>query len=158
MKNTLLILLAALGSFAANSQADLRVVEIESPDWDDSTVIVFEIKNYGNEDAENFKVKAWDVDATWKDAKSEMGATKDDRWIFDENVGRSEEGQTDYDTDWEVVVEIEKLKAKKSMKITISVEHWIYDSNCEFGVFVDSENTVKEKDEKNNKSYFFAGG
>lgn len=151
----LLIIVLGLPLFA--QQSDLEITKFEGPYWDDSTRIFITIHNKGDVASEAVTLKVWDLDISAKKAKK-LGFKNSDMWIFKENVARAEGKGNDYDLDWEVKLEIPPLDKGESTKVEVNVEHWIYDSNCEIGAIIDSENVVKEKNEKNNTFYFAEGG
>lgn len=141
----------------AQKMPDLVVKEIERPDWDNGSRIFVTIQNIGKAPSKPVRLKVYDVDITVNEAK-ELGVEKDKLWIFEENMERAEGNANDYDTDFEVKKEIPALNIGQTIRVEVFVEHWVYDSNCEIGAFVDCDNTIKEKNENNNKSYFFEGG
>jgi len=149
-------------SFA--QKADLKVIEISYPaleeleNGDYGSSIVVTIQNTGKTDLENVKVRAWDLDISLKEGKKKWGISKPDYWILEENEGRAEEGELDYDKDWDITHDVLKIKKGEKIKLTFIVEHWIFDSNCEIGVEVDPDNEIEEVDEENNRLGFFAGG
>ncbi|MCG8575209.1 MAG: hypothetical protein MI810_10025 [Flavobacteriales bacterium] len=158
------LLFLALFLFSTSSfeqkKADLRIKDIEYPDVSESggTDIYIIVSNKGNATAENVEVKVWDVDLFLNEAIDAWGIDEGDYWIFEENAARAEDGQRDYDDDWEKTVIIPKLEAGETVRIHVHVDHWIYDSNCEVGAEVDPNQKIDEKDEGNNKKGFFAGG
>lgn len=159
MKTIGLLLFTAMLSIPmlAQSQADLLITEVEPPEWDDVTRIFIHVKNDGNKVSEATKIKVWDLDINVKEAKK-LGFRKSDMWIFEENVARAEGDGYDYDEDWEVKLEVPSLEPGESIEIEVNLAHWIYDSNCEIGVIIDCDDQIEEKNEKNNKFYFAAGG
>ena len=159
MKKCVLILSLFLltASVFAQKRPDLVIVKIETPLDGDSTRIFIIIKNKGKVSSEAVMLKVWDVDISVKEAK-ELGVKKNKLWIFEENMERAEGSGNDYDTYFEVLKKIPALGKRKTIRVEVVVAHWVYDSNCEIGVFIDCNNTLKEINENNNKSYFFEGG
>ena len=162
MKHLNLIVLFACLLFQANAllaqpKPDLIILRIENPIWEDSTRIFIEIQNIGDAVSSPVVLKVWDIDASVEEAKK-LGATSKQLWIFEENTERASDGQFDYDDYFEVFKEIPAIKPHAILRVEVNVNHWIYDSNCEIGAFIDCREVLKEKKENNNKSYFFAGG
>jgi hypothetical protein len=149
----MLLILSAIGQ----KNADLAILKIERPKWNDSTRIFITIINLGGDPSKEVILKVWDVDISLEEAKA-IGVQQDKWWIFEENRSRSENGENDYDTYFEVLKKIPALGNGQTIRVEVNVKHWIYDSNCEIGAYIDCYNTQVEKDEKNNKSYFFEGG
>jgi hypothetical protein len=147
--------------FASNAISqklpDLIVSKIENPEWIDGSVISIEVKNIGSAISEPVKFKAWDLDISTKEAKK-IGVKKRDLWIFQENSSNSENGSSDYDENWEQIFDIPSLKPGESHTVSVFVEHWVFDPNCEIGAWIDFENVSKEANEKNNKLYYYLGG
>ena len=165
--------------------ADLEVKSISEPEWhhdDNQTVVYVEIKNTGKLEAGAFKVKLYDVDMSPEEGKK-LGLEDYLIELLEENQARStglkeepkkgenpltsvhtffsDEYATEYDYDryWQVVEDVNSLGKGKTIKIKFVIEgHWVYDSNCELGVSVDIEDSVKECKEENNQDYFFAWG
>jgi subtilase family serine protease len=141
----------------AQEKADLRVTEIENPEWRDGSYINVDVKNIGKAESAPVKLKVWDLDISAKEAKK-FGVKKRDLWIFQENSSYSEDGSSDYDENWEETFEIKALKPGESISVIIFVGHWVFDPNCEIGAEVDFENSTTESNEKNNKLYYYLGG
>lgn len=153
-----LSLIVSFSNFSkAQEKADLQVVNIQRPDWNDSTIITVEVKNTGKAVSEPAILKIWDLDISVKEAKK-IGVKKSDIWMFEENSTYSEDGSSDYDENWEKNVEIPALQSNETHTVTIYLQHWVYDPNCEIGAFIDSGDAVKESNEENNKLYFYEGG
>lgn len=139
------------------NKPDLEVLEIERPEWDDSTLISVRVKNRGRARSGPVKLKVWDVDISPEKAR-ELGVKRRKMWIFEENVVRVRGKGNDYDADFELFREVPALVPGEVIRIKFGVSHWVYDSNCELGAFIDCNETLKEKKEDNNKAYFFGGG
>lgn len=152
---TLSLIICSAITFA--QQADLVLEKIDEPQWDEGTHISITIKNNGDITSDTVTLKVWDLDISAKEAK-ELGFKKNDMWIFEENTARAEGDGFDYDKDWEVFIKIPPLQKGESTTVEVSLDHWVYDSNCEIGATIDCEKLVKEKNEKNNTLYFAAGG
>jgi hypothetical protein len=146
-------------SFIASAQAkaDLKVVEIGDPEWNDGSYIKIEVKNIGKGESKPVKLKAWDLDISVKEAKA-IGVKKRQLWMFEENSSYSEDGSSDYDENWEEIFDIPVLKPGESHTVTVFVKHWVYDPNCEIGAWIDFENALLESNKKNNKAYYCFGG
>jgi hypothetical protein len=162
MKHLSLMLIAASLLLQANAllaqpKPDLIILRIEPPIWNDSTRIFIGIQNIGDAVSSPVLLKVWDIDASVEEAKK-LGATTKQLWIFQENTERASDGQFDYDDYFEVFKEIPAIKPHEIIRVEVNCKHWIYDSNCEIGAFIDCKEVLKEKREDNNKSYFFAGG
>ena len=153
----LLCLMCQINSVLAQAKPDLIILRIEAPLWNDSTKIFIGIQNIGDAVSSPVVLKVWDIDASVEEAKK-LGATTKQLWIFQENTERASDGQSDYDDYFEVFKEIPAIKPHEILRVEVNVNHWIYDSNCEIGAFIDCKEVLKEKREDNNKSYFFAGG
>ena len=150
-------LLLLTNSLLAQPKPDLIILRIEPPLWNDSTKIFIGIQNIGDAISSPVTLKVWDIDASVEEAKK-LGATSKQLWIFQENTERASDGQSDYDDYFEVFKEIPAIKPHEIIRVEVNYKHWIYDSNCEIGAFIDCKEILKEKKDDNNKSYFFAGG
>ena len=152
-----LCLLFQANTIIAQVKPDLIILRIESPLWNDSTKIFIGIQNIGDVVSCPVLLKVWDIDASVEEAKK-LGATSKQLWIFQENTERASDGQFDYDDYFEVFKEIPAIRPHEIIRVEVNYKHWIYDSNCEIGAFIDCKEVLKEKKDDNNKSYFFAGG
>ena len=150
-------LLLLTNSLLAQPKPDLIILRIEPPLWNDSTKIFIGIQNIGDVVSSPVLLKVWDIDASVEEAKK-LGATSKQLWIFQENTERASDGQFDYDDYFEVFKEIPAIKPHEIIRVEVNYKHWIYDSNCEIGAFIDCKEVLKEKREDNNRTYFFAGG
>lgn len=145
-------------------KTDLTVLEIADPEIEEldpsvyGTRIVVTIQNSGKVDLENVKIRVWDLDISLEEGKEKWGIGKSDYWILEENEGRSENSELDYDEDWELIQTVDLIKKGKKVELTFIVNHWIYDSNCEIGVAIDPDNLIEESNENNNTLGYFAGG
>ena len=144
-------------SRARQKAPDLIVKRILDPEECDSTKITVVIKNKGNLQSQPVKLRIWDVDIDTTEAKK-IGVKEEQMWLFKENMERAKDGNFDYDYDYEFIISIPALKKKEEYIVTVYVKHWVYDSNCEIGAFIDCDEELKEKNETNNKAYFFEGG
>lgn len=151
------LLLSISATAMAQEKADLKVVEIGDPEWNDGSYIKVEVKNFGKAESAPVKLKVWDLDISVKEAKK-IGVKKRQLWMFEENSSYSEDGSSDYDENWEQIFEIPVLKPGESHTVTVFVKHWVFDPNCEIGAEVDFENSAIESNEKNNKSHYCFGG
>lgn len=160
-KSKIVITLALLSSFttiiSAQNKADLIVVEIGTPEWNDGSYIKIELKNIGKAESAPVKLNVWDLDVSVKEAKK-IGVKRRDMWIFQENSSYSEDGSSDYDENWELLFDIPVLQPGESHTVTVFMEHWVFDPNCEIGTWIDFDSIVPEANEKNNKLYFYMGG
>ncbi len=152
-----ILLLSLSITVMAQKKADLRVMEIENPEWNDGSYINVEVKNIGSAESSPVKLKVWDLDISVKEAKA-IGVKKRQLWMFEENSSYSEDGSSDYDENWEEIFDIPVLKPGESHTVTVFVKHWVYDPNCEIGAWIDCENALLESNEKNNKAYYCFGG
>jgi len=144
-------------SVLAQPKPDLIISQIERPIWQDSTRVFIQIKNIGSVASSPVTLKVWDIDVSVEEAKK-LGASKKQLWIFEENTERASDGKFDYDKYFEIFKEIPAIKPHKTIRVEINVKDWIYNSNCEIGVFIDCNEILNEKRADNNKSYFFEGG
>jgi hypothetical protein len=161
MKKKIVLLIAMIVAVntIAQRKPDLVVSKIDKPEWrdNDSSSICITVKNKGAATSEPVMLKVWDVDISVEEAIA-LGVGKDKLWIFEENVERAGGNGNDYDADFVIMKEIPALSKGQSLKVEVFVDHWVYDSNCEIGAFIDCLNTLDEKNEDNNKTYFFEGG
>ena len=56
---------------------------------------------------------------------------------------------------FEVKKKIPALNKNQSIRVLVTFKYWVYNPNCEIGVFIDYNNTLNEENENNNKSIFF---
>jgi hypothetical protein len=159
MKKAILILLISIiaNTLFAQKAPDLIIKDILEPEDVDSSKITVIVKNMGNSMSKPVKLKLWDVDIDINEAKK-IGVKEEDMWIFVENTERAKDGSPDYDRDFEIIRTIPALKKREEFTIIVYVSHWVYDSNCEIGAYIDCDEELNEKDESNNKAYFFEGG
>lgn len=153
----LIFAIGLIGTLVAQNAPDLIIEEIEPPKWDGGTVLVIKVKNIGKSPSDTVQLKIWDIDWSLEEAKKK-GVERKKHWIFEENMSRSDDGENDYDINFERFEKIPPLKNNESFSVTIKLDHWVYDSNCEIGATIDWNNQLKEKNEQNNSSYFFEGG
>lgn len=165
------MIVCGLSLQAQKKLPDLVVEKINKPEYVESgaikgSVITIVIKNRGKIASTPVKAKLYDLDLSLAEAKK-IGVKKNLYWIFEENTKNAKNGEgdkkniTEFDNDLyiENIKQVPALNPGQSIEISFVINnYWIYDPNCEIEIFVDFDNQLKEKKEKNNKLQFFQGG
>ena len=149
----LLLILGMKTDLPTSSDLPDLTVSLEKPTWNDSTYINVTVKNIGNKASKPVVLQVWDVDITIKEA-IKLGAAEDILWIFPET--KKEEKYDD--PNFVIYQEIPALQSQQEFSLTVYVDKWVYDPNCEIGAYIDSADILEESDETNNKTYYFEGG
>ena len=122
---------------------DLIVEKIETPQWksyeskssasDSSLCLVYiTIKNQGAILSKPVILKVWDMSYDRKDKEPNIC--------------------------FEIKKKIPALNKNQSIRVLVTFKYWVYNPNCELGVFIDYNNTVNEENEENNTFVFFDPG
>lgn len=131
---------------------DLRLMEIEEPDWNDTlkaTDVKIRIKNKSRQTSPATRIRLRDLDPD-KRAIKKLKLTAEFRQYLMETMEENIK-----DPFIEVYETIPPIPAGAERTITVHVlDYWLYDPNCEFEVLIDPDEIVEDCNRSNNWRFF----